>query len=43
VDKILISSAKTNFVACLEGFKSVTAEKKKVVQELFENEVLSGR
>lgn len=43
VDKILVSSAKNNFVACLEGFKSVTCEKKKAVQELFENEVLSGR
>jgi hypothetical protein len=26
VDKILISSAKTNFVACLEGFKAVSLE-----------------
>jgi len=43
VDKILVSSAKANFVACLEGFKAVTIEKKKAVQELFENEVLSGR
>lgn len=43
VEKILVSSAKANFSACLEGFKAVTAEKKKQVQELLENEVLSGR
>ena len=42
-DKILVSSAKNNFVSCLEGFKSITCEKKKAVQELLENEVLSGR
>jgi hypothetical protein len=42
-EKILISSAKSNFLACLEGFKNVTAEKKKAVQELLENEVISGR
>lgn len=30
VEKILVSSAKSNFAACLEGFRQVTAEKKKV-------------
>lgn len=43
VEKILVSSAKQNFAACLDGFKAVSAEKKKQVQELLENEVISGR
>jgi len=41
VEKILVSSAKSNFTACLEGFKAVTAEDKETVEELLENEAAS--